>query len=242
MFLELVAVGQASFPLELVQQNPARFVSWIRIIEREERADRRYAEMVEAASPHRDFSQYKRPKNLKAKFFEKLQSAIEMRCDEMLFVKPPSVARFLAGFQTFFVSDLETAKNDLPPRMPESYDIFNFFLDQYHSRLCNLLDRLQKNDGIMPDEIMTLLRWAPKYKSMMSHSIGVDVTTRFEQQASRDSPLATDPLVTENLPENADGVLRPPSSVLSGRYPAAFLIFADARYVDAVIAAAQQRR
>lgn len=87
--------------------------------------------MVQASPPERDFSKYKRPKNLKAKFFEKLQSAIEMRCDEMLFVKPPSVTRFLAGFQTFFVSDLETAKDELPGRMPPTFDIFNFFLDQY---------------------------------------------------------------------------------------------------------------
>jgi hypothetical protein len=159
MFMELVSVGQPVFPLELVQSNPTRFVTWIRLIEREERADCRYGEMVAELPPGRDLSKYKRPKQTKSKFFEKLGEAIDMRCDEMLFVKPPSVSRFLQGFSTFFISDLQLAKTELPHRVPAYFEIFDFFLDQYHSRLCLLLDRLQNNDHIMPDEIMLLLRY-----------------------------------------------------------------------------------
>ena len=54
-------------------------------------------------------------------------------------------------------------------------------------------------------------------------------------------PVEIPPLATDNLLENTDGVLQPPISVLSGRHPATFYIYADARYIDAFIGSKAHR-
>ena len=184
LFVELFPAPGIT-PLELVQQQPngaTRLVSILRIIEREETLDRRHAESA-ASNPGSgagsgsaaSSSQGRRPKNLRSKFFQKLEEGVDARFDERLFTHIDSVQLFFNAYDEFYVSDLEVAQEQLDGRFPPDYNIVDTYVGHYHANLCSLMDRLKKNENIQPGEIMVLLRWAPKYEVQMEDKLGVDV-------------------------------------------------------------------
>lgn len=165
-------------PLAVSQSNPKKLVTVLRIIEREERLDEKFLSATGEAV--KDLSRF-RPKALKKLLFQKLEDAIEIRFDERLNKNINSVPRFLNSFETFYIEELRMAKEDLPSKFPPSYNIFEYYLNQYHNRLYFGMSSLHKNPEIEPNEIMTLLKWVPKYRANMESYLGVDVS-RFRKQ------------------------------------------------------------
>lgn len=68
----------------------------------------------------------------------------------------------------------------LPTMFPPHYEIFDFLVLQYHSRLCVMVEQLQRAQDIDPSEIMSLLNWVQKYHASMAE-LGIDAST-FEEQ------------------------------------------------------------
>eukprot|EP00049_Salpingoeca_infusionum_P002799 m.60040 g.60040 ORF g.60040 m.60040 type:complete len:781 (+) comp11795_c0_seq3:157-2499(+) len=165
--LEQLCLSEGSEMVKLVQANPARLVSILRVVEREEQLDKEHAD-----SPHR-------PKRLRQKLFDKLALTIENKFDNTLF-NQPTVGHFIREVSKFYFHDLAVAQTDLPPRCPPSYDIFNVILQNYHSRLCFMTSQLRAGK-IEPGEIMLLLNWIPDYRVEMKERLGVDVATFDEQ-------------------------------------------------------------
>lgn len=54
-----------------------------------------------------------------------------------------------------------TTQVNLVPRFPPYYDIFNRFVDDYHTRLFQMVEEMKTGDSIDPAEIMSLLQWVP---------------------------------------------------------------------------------
>lgn len=179
-------------PIELVQINPSRLVTLIRIIEREERADAKacqaaaHGDLVARSTvlrgenvPETTPRATDRPRELKKSFFEKLSVGIESRFDSKLFLT--SVDRFLGAFESFYIQDLTIAKDVLPSKFPPDYEIFSFYVTHYHNRLYSMLNSLVDvtalgaQSSIEPQEIMTLLAWVPKYEVKMKQKLGTDV-------------------------------------------------------------------
>eukprot|EP00040_Diaphanoeca_grandis_P027670 m.158059 g.158059 ORF g.158059 m.158059 type:complete len:785 (-) comp31076_c0_seq4:413-2767(-) len=159
-------------PLELIKAGEGmRLVSWLRIIEREERADEQRKTLGV------------KPKKIKKQFFDKLSMWILTVFEEQTFVQgsQTSMSAFLQKFDSFYFSDLQLVKAELQPRFPPSYKIFDFYLDEYHNTLHSMVDNLAKDDSIDPSEIMKLLKWLPQYKKNMKE-LGVNVIQRFENQ------------------------------------------------------------
>ncbi|EGD83198.1 hypothetical protein PTSG_03829 [Salpingoeca rosetta] len=156
-------------PLALVKTDPALLVSALRIIMREEKLDRE-------AAPNTP----NRPKNLKEKYMEKLGLQIESSFDSKLFAQG-SVYRFLEAFRSFYFTDLIVAQQRLPECFPPEIDIFNFYLNHYHDRLCFMTEQLRAHADVSPNDIMLLLNWVPEYKQDMSTQLGIEVS-RFSQQ------------------------------------------------------------
>jgi exocyst complex component 3 len=194
---------EASDPITLVRTEEGdccprgctRLVSVLRILEREEKLDAK-ANASSAAS---------RPKDLKRRFFKKLADTIEQkygwvllcvlpgialrtttsdiplnaRFDASLFRK--SMSQFLTAFDRFYFADLEAAKNFLPSCFPPEYEIYQFYLHQYHSSLAATLNNFLNVQEIDPYEIMLLLNWIPSYNNEMKMRLGVDPSEFPEQ-------------------------------------------------------------
>eukprot|EP00038_Savillea_parva_P030850 m.80871 g.80871 ORF g.80871 m.80871 type:complete len:904 (-) comp9374_c1_seq2:238-2949(-) len=154
---------------EMPPMSGSRLVSWLRIVELEERSD--------MANPNG----LDRPKGLRNKLFAKLEQVIECRFDDKLGTLK-TVSNFLGRFKQFFYEDLELVQSELVPRFPPYYDIFDRFLDEYHTRLFQLVEEMKTGDSIDPSEIMSLLQWVPSYKEQMRKRLGIEVEQRFPQQ------------------------------------------------------------
>ena len=140
--LEQRLLMELSEPIELVRAAPSRLVTLLRIVEREQARDTEGEATGRAA------------KGLRLKFFEKLEASIDIRFDTKLFDTLNSVTRFLHSFKAFFLEDLRTVRDELPHRFPPEYQIFEFYVAQYHSRLCVRIDKLQRSDKIDPWHIL----------------------------------------------------------------------------------------
>lgn len=153
-------------------------VTVLRIVEREEALDDKFRATAAGAGMHEARMKH-RPKELRKKLMAQLSKQIDAKFDDKFF--EASVARFFNAFDQFYLQDLAVAQTELPSRFPQKYRIWDFFRDKYHDLLYTHLDRVQKDPNVEPDEIMTLLRWGPKYKELMRERLSVD-TAQFKKQ------------------------------------------------------------
>eukprot|EP00730_Choanoeca_flexa_P003395 TRINITY_DN11394_c0_g1_i10.p1 TRINITY_DN11394_c0_g1~~TRINITY_DN11394_c0_g1_i10.p1 ORF type:complete len:753 (+),score=237.98 TRINITY_DN11394_c0_g1_i10:1426-3684(+) len=150
---------EASDPIGLVNDQPNRLVTVLRVIEREEKSD------VDRDSKQR--------KHLMQDYLARLRTRIEMKFDDLL-ISQNSIHGFLRKFGEFYFDDLRTARDVLTMCFPAHYDIFRFFLIQYHECLCEKADQMQSRPDIDPSEIMKLLNWVPEYNEQLKSELAVD--------------------------------------------------------------------
>ncbi|KAJ7311957.1 hypothetical protein JRQ81_006280 [Phrynocephalus forsythii] len=140
----------------LVSEDPTLFVSALRIIEREERAD---AALLEKAHPL-GYLPPGRPKCWRQRFFEVVQNTVVAS----LFQDIPSnfqsqqFLRHLASMQNSILTELSIVKDHMVQCCPPHYDILTAFASMYHhglaSHLCHILTR-----DLDKQEIFALLHW-----------------------------------------------------------------------------------
>ncbi|XP_055504658.1 exocyst complex component 3-like protein isoform X1 [Leucoraja erinacea] len=141
--------------LTLVKQDPALFVSAIRVIEREEKIDQ---VTLDSQSQHK-FLPPGRPKKLRHMFFKVIEqsTAAQFRARHTD-TKGPGLANHLAALQNNVLNDLKVVKHLMVQCCPPHYDILQTYAVLHHTCLSGHLQDIISWD-LEKGEIYTVLNW-----------------------------------------------------------------------------------
>nr|XP_005314570.1 exocyst complex component 3-like protein [Chrysemys picta bellii] len=155
--------------VRLVQEDPALFVSAVRIIEREESVD---DALLLGPHAHR-FPVPGRPKAWRQRFYQVIQETIAAAHFKATHVdvKGPGLGRHLATLQSDILAELRVVKDLMVQCCPPHYDILSICTRMYHRGLSDHLQDILSGD-LDKQEIFMLLSWVLHvYQSpeMMGH-------------------------------------------------------------------------
>ncbi|XP_034513013.1 exocyst complex component 3 isoform X2 [Ailuropoda melanoleuca] len=144
--------------LVTVRRDPTLLVSVVRIIEREEKIDRRILDRKKQTS----FVPPGRPKNWKEKMFTILDRTVTTRIEGTQADTRESdkmwLVRHLEIIRKYVLDDLIVAKNLMVQCFPPHYEIFRNLLNMYHQALSTRMQELASED-LEANEIVSLLTW-----------------------------------------------------------------------------------
>ncbi|XP_039359346.1 exocyst complex component 3-like protein isoform X2 [Mauremys reevesii] len=155
--------------VRLVREDPALFVSAVRIIEREESVDDALL-----LGPHAHHSPAPgRPKAWRQRFYQVMQETIAAAHFKAAHVdvKGPGLGRHLATLQSDILVELRVVKDLMVQCCPPHYDILSICTRMYHQGLSDHLQDILSRD-LDKQEIFMLLSWVLHvYQSpeMMGH-------------------------------------------------------------------------
>ncbi|XP_030437587.1 exocyst complex component 3-like protein isoform X5 [Gopherus evgoodei] len=155
--------------VRLVREDPALFVSAVRIIEREESVDDALL-----LGPHANrFPAPGRPKAWRQRFYQVMQETIAAAHFKAAHVdvKGPGLGRHLATLQSNILVELRVVKDLMVPCCPPHYNILSICTHMYHQGLSDYLQDILSRD-LDKQEIFMLLSWVLHvYQSpeMMGH-------------------------------------------------------------------------
>ncbi|XP_028406073.1 exocyst complex component 3-like [Dendronephthya gigantea] len=168
--------------LSTVRVDPAKLVTALRIIEREERADK----LSEERRLRTGFSPPGRPKKLRANLYETLETAVDHRF-ESLQIKLEErnedkmwLVKHLERTRQTMVEDLIVIKTSCQPCFPPSYNIFDKYVKMYHKVLSKMLEDLVCMQSLESDECVSILTWLKEYDGpdlMMHPELQIDTHT-----------------------------------------------------------------
>lgn len=154
-----------------VRRDPIMLVSVVRIIEREEKIDRRMVDRKKQTG----FIPPGRPKRWKDKMFEVLEATVSIRIEGTQSVTREAdkmwLVRLLEITRKYVLDDLIVVKNLMVHCFPPHYNTFNRFFSLYHNAVSSRVKELASED-LEANEIVSLLTWVLNtYKSveMMGH-------------------------------------------------------------------------
>nr|XP_033785593.1 exocyst complex component 3 isoform X1 [Geotrypetes seraphini] len=144
--------------LVTVRRDPTLLVSVVRIIEREEKIDRRMLDRKKQTG----FIPPGRPKQWKEKMFDILDKTVSVRIESTQADTRESekmwLVRHLEIIRKYVLDDLTVVKNLAVQCFPPHYEIFKKFLDLYHQSLALRIQELAAEE-LEANEIVTLLTW-----------------------------------------------------------------------------------
>ncbi|KAK2117430.1 Exocyst complex component 3 [Saguinus oedipus] len=144
--------------LVTVRRDPTLLVSVVRIIEREEKIDRRILDRKKQTG----FVPPGRPKNWKEKMFTILERTVTTRIEGTQADTRESdkmwLVRHLEIIRKYVLDDLIVAKNLMVQCFPPHYEIFKNLLSMYHQALSTRMQELASED-LEANEIVSLLTW-----------------------------------------------------------------------------------
>ncbi|KAM8838109.1 exocyst complex component 3 [Synchiropus splendidus] len=154
-----------------VRRDPTMLVSVVRIIEREEKIDRRMVDRKKQSG----FIPSGRPKRWKEEMFKVLERTVSARIEGTQALTREAdkmwLVRLLEITRKYVVDDLIVVKNLMVQCFPPHYDTFNRFFRLYHNAVSSRVTELASDD-LESNEIVSLLTWVLNtYKSteMMGH-------------------------------------------------------------------------
>ncbi|XP_043989347.1 exocyst complex component 3 [Gambusia affinis] len=154
-----------------VRRDPTMLVSVVRIIEREEKLDRRMVDRKKQTG----FIPPGRPKHWKDKMFQVLEGTVSTRIEGTQAVTREAdkmwLVRLLEITRKYVLDDLIVVKNLMVQCFPPHYNTFNRFFSLYHNTVSTRVKELALED-LEANEIVSLLTWVLNtYKSveMMGH-------------------------------------------------------------------------
>lgn len=141
-----------------VRKDPTLLVSVVRIIEREEKIDRRMMDRRKQTG----FIPPGRPKKWKQKMFEVLDKTIGTRIEGTQAETRESdkmwLVRHLEIIRRYVLDDLIIVKNLMVQCFPPSYGIFSKVLELYHYALSSRIQELASEE-LEANEIVSILTW-----------------------------------------------------------------------------------
>lgn len=141
-----------------VRRDPTLLVSVVRIIEREEKIDKRMLDRKKQTG----FIPPGRPKKWKENMFDILERTVSTRIEGTQADTRESDKMWLVChleiIRKYVLDDLQVAKNLMEERFPPQYDIFKKLLNMYHQALSMRMQELASED-LEANEIVTFLTW-----------------------------------------------------------------------------------
>jgi exocyst complex component 3 len=164
--------------LGLIEENRGNvIVRLCKIVEAEEKADELVLTNViskDDASKRGRLSTFVIPrkiKNYRSRLFSIIHEKITLTFLRNISGKEQSVSESLEACK-FVFRDLSVVFEELVPRFPPKYKIFDFYVLQYHKQIFDLLNRLsQKN--LETRDILSLISWKKDYYSIMQEKFCV---------------------------------------------------------------------
>ncbi|RDD36949.1 Exocyst complex component 3 [Trichoplax sp. H2] len=164
--------------LNIVRTESALLVTALRIIEREERSDRKAVEKEKDSG----FCPPDRPKCYRKKALEVLEKSVRDRFEfhqaEMREENSTWLIKFLEQTRKSMIEDLIVVKKYCIPAFPASYNILQLYVKLYHNELSSTLNSLS-HEQLKANDIASLLTWSKKYSGaefMMHPSLEIDVS------------------------------------------------------------------
>uniref|UniRef100_A0A914CXN7 Exocyst complex component 3 n=1 Tax=Acrobeloides nanus TaxID=290746 RepID=A0A914CXN7_9BILA len=168
--------------LEAVRDNDdgaQQLVSALRIIEREERIDRYFADKKSTS----DFLPPNRPRGWRTKLFEVLLNSVKARVEGNQFedrtINKQWLARYLEVCRRTVVEDLKIVKRSLVACFPPEYKIYDRYIQMYHDSISQRLREIAA-EPLEKNELVQLLSWIQAYggESMLgSPVLGITTAT-----------------------------------------------------------------
>ncbi|KAI9099318.1 exocyst complex component Sec6-domain-containing protein [Phlyctochytrium arcticum] len=190
----------------------------VKIIEMEERADE-IASLQENVvySPDADDienmdvdpSQPRPIKGYRVKFFDSLRDSIVDEIKDMYANNKDDLTSLLADFDSV-VDNLIVVHDELVPRFPERYNIFHFYVLEYHRAIYECVNKLTSAE-IEAGDILSLLKWVRGYYASMSSRLDVSEELLEPRLLDGREELLTDEyvkLVHSKLTEWLSNILR----------------------------------
>ncbi|KAJ3014877.1 SNARE-binding exocyst subunit S6 [Thoreauomyces humboldtii] len=171
----------ARHTVDLIKGDQAStVVRLVKIIEAEERADEQ-ASVQEVASPTSPgvgstdhMAEQARPRPIKSyriKFFDALRDQIVEEIERMYIKNKDNLPEVLAQFDSV-VDNLILVHDELVPRFPKRYNIFHFYVLEYHRAIYDTVNQITAK-AIEPGFILQLLGWVRDYYQSMSSRLDV---------------------------------------------------------------------
>ncbi|KAK1345250.1 hypothetical protein QTO34_013960 [Cnephaeus nilssonii] len=182
--------------LVTVRRDPTLLVSVVRIIEREEKIDRRILDRKKQTS----FVPPGRPKNWKENMFKILDKTVITRIEGTQADTRESdkmwLVRHLEIIRKYVLDDLIVAKNLMVQCFPPHYEIFRNLLSMYHQALTVRMQELASEE-LEANEIVSLLTWV--LNTYTSTEMMGNVELAPEVDVSTLEPLLSPNVVSELL-------------------------------------------
>ncbi|KAJ3413623.1 SNARE-binding exocyst subunit S6 [Chytridiales sp. JEL 0842] len=158
--------------MELIKKDRAyAVIRLVKIIETEERADEQ-ASLAEVSSLF-DFmpTSSREIKSFRIKFFDVLRETIVAQINGLHETYKSDLPQLFSKAEAI-VDDLIMVHDELEPRFPKKYNIFQFFVLEYHRAIYDVVNSIISGP-LEAGSILLILRWVRDYYASMSGRLGV---------------------------------------------------------------------
>ncbi|KAJ3331376.1 SNARE-binding exocyst subunit S6 [Blyttiomyces sp. JEL0837] len=159
--IEMVKKGRVSTILRLVK-----------IIETEEKADEQSAMVgVDGFTGDQEVLDSRNVKSYRIRFFDILRDGISKQIADLYELHKTDLSSLLQSLESI-IDDLTLIHDELEPRFPKKYNIFQFFVLEYHRSIYDLVNAIISGP-VEAGAILMLLKWVRDYYASMSGRLGV---------------------------------------------------------------------
>ena len=145
-------------------------VRLIKIIEVSEKADSLNQRSIDQQEDPLDKIGMK-IKNYRIKYFDLLQEKVNQEIKQIIQDNGSALQDVLTGFDAI-IETLQIVYTTFTPLFPKHYNIFNFFVLEYHRGIYNTIKELANAD-VDPSAILILTKWIQDYHDKMSSKFDV---------------------------------------------------------------------
>ncbi|KAI9352595.1 exocyst complex component Sec6-domain-containing protein [Obelidium mucronatum] len=150
--------------------NTAAVLRLVKIIETEEKADE-LASIAEATTPQELLESARTIKSYRIKFFDVLRDAINAHVNQMYQAQMIDFSELPLAIDAV-IDDLIVVHDELNPRFPKKYNIFQFFVLEYHRSIYDMVENIIAGP-MEAGSILILLKLVRDYYYNMNGRLGV---------------------------------------------------------------------
>ena len=153
---------------------PSTVVRLVKIIEVEEKADEALSMQdfaLELSPEMADVLRGRSVKNYRIKYFDFIRDKINSDIKQMYTEQQKELSYVLKAFDDI-IDVLSFVHDELTPLYPKRYNIFHFYVLEYHRAIYNMIN-LMTEGQIEPSSILTLIKWVRDYYDSMSTRLDV---------------------------------------------------------------------